>query len=555
MSDTTPRLNLPLIGDHAQKQLVMNAALMRLESLVQARVISRSVAAEPVTPADGDSYLLPASPTGAVWSTLAAGTFVRAEGGTWEMVDMPLGTVVLIGDENRLVLRTAVGWDAFEAVIKSLGNLTGLGVGTSPDATNVLAVKGPAVLISAKTAAEDGSGDLSLSLNKETDGDTAQILLQTGYSARAVIGLLGDNTLTAKVSDDGSTYATVFQASSGIFQFSPVGQGGPPTVNIGPHALSTTFTSASPAMSIGQGISGDRYAYFDYQASDSPSGGYSTRMLRTPGPDGSFSVTNTGSGDVGITSGGSIYFGSGGTARSSQQASGFHPVGDNTYTLGQTGARWAAVWAANGTIQTSDARDKIVSAKIAPDLALGLIAAVEPVFFSWKSGGQTQVQTGVDTVKTGRMKMVTEAVEVMQEDWQITDGRAVKVSKTLTINRPVMETFPCHDADGQPLRDGEGQPLTLTRPQMREEIEVRPVMKTVDQPGMRRHAGFLAQDMQKAMQAQGIDFGAWGLEDAADPDSRQWLRPDQLVPVLWAGLRALSERVTALESVQAGATQ
>jgi hypothetical protein len=65
VSDTTPRLKLPLIGDHSQKRIVMNAGLMRLESLVQAFVISRTVSAQSATPAEGDSYILPVSPTGA----------------------------------------------------------------------------------------------------------------------------------------------------------------------------------------------------------------------------------------------------------------------------------------------------------------------------------------------------------------------------------------------------------------------------------------------------------------------------------------------------------
>ena len=105
VSDLTPRLCLPLIGDHAQKQLVMNAALMRLESLVQARVVSRSTAAEPSAPADGDAYILPAGASGATWGGLSAGGVVRAEGGVWESVDMPEGALVLIDTAGTNPLR------------------------------------------------------------------------------------------------------------------------------------------------------------------------------------------------------------------------------------------------------------------------------------------------------------------------------------------------------------------------------------------------------------------------------------------------------------------
>ena len=221
MSDTTPRLQLPLIGDHSQKRIVMNAGLMRLESLVQAQVISRTVSAQPVSPADGDSYILPATPTGTIWAALTAGMFVRAEGGTWETVAFPEGAIVYIKAEGIFLLRTASGWTSFEDAIKILNNLSRLGVGTTADAYNVLAVKGAAALLSGKTVAEGGSGDISLSLNKEADGNSAQILLQKGYSSRAVLGLLGNNDLTLKVSGDGINWRNALTANhfSGRLRF------------------------------------------------------------------------------------------------------------------------------------------------------------------------------------------------------------------------------------------------------------------------------------------------------------------------------------------------
>ena len=221
MSDTTPRLQLPLIGDHSQKRIVMNAGLMRLESLVQAQAISRTVSAQPASPADGDSYILPATPTGTAWATLTAGTFVRAEGGAWETVVFPEGAIVYIKAEGIFLLRTASGWTSFEDAIKILNNLSRLGVGTTADAYNVLAVKGAAALLSGKTVAEGGSGDISLSLNKEADGNSAQILLQKGYSSRAVLGLLGNNDLSLKVSGDGVNWRNTLTANrfSGRLRF------------------------------------------------------------------------------------------------------------------------------------------------------------------------------------------------------------------------------------------------------------------------------------------------------------------------------------------------
>jgi hypothetical protein len=60
------------------------------------------------------------------------------------------------------------------------------------------------------------------------------------------------------------------------------------------------------------------------------------------------------------------------------------PGADNAYSLGVSGTRWSAVWAANGTIQTSDEREKkdIVDS----DLGLNLITKLRPVSFKWKVG-------------------------------------------------------------------------------------------------------------------------------------------------------------------------
>lgn len=57
------------------------------------------------------------------------------------------------------------------------------------------------------------------------------------------------------------------------------------------------------------------------------------------------------------------------------------PASDNARTLGSGTARWSAVWAANGVIQTSDRRLK---RDIGPcDLGLAFICALKPVRFAW----------------------------------------------------------------------------------------------------------------------------------------------------------------------------
>lgn len=61
------------------------------------------------------------------------------------------------------------------------------------------------------------------------------------------------------------------------------------------------------------------------------------------------------------------------------------PSTDNVYTCGQNGNKWSAIWATNGTIQTSDERDK----KDVQQTPLGLdfINSLNPVCYKWKVGG------------------------------------------------------------------------------------------------------------------------------------------------------------------------
>ncbi len=60
------------------------------------------------------------------------------------------------------------------------------------------------------------------------------------------------------------------------------------------------------------------------------------------------------------------------------------PSSDNTYRIGNSTQRWTSVWAVDGTIQTSDAREK----KEVADLEYGLetLMKMRPVTFKWNTG-------------------------------------------------------------------------------------------------------------------------------------------------------------------------
>jgi hypothetical protein len=66
MTDTTPRLALAeLSASQAQKHVTVNEALIKLDGLSDAYLLSMSLTAPPSSPADGDAYLVASGATGA----------------------------------------------------------------------------------------------------------------------------------------------------------------------------------------------------------------------------------------------------------------------------------------------------------------------------------------------------------------------------------------------------------------------------------------------------------------------------------------------------------
>lgn len=71
----------------------------------------------------------------------------------------------------------------------------------------------------------------------------------------------------------------------------------------------------------------------------------------------------------------------------------FRPTNDNLMSLGGSGYRWTAVYATNGTIQTSDERYKTDIRPLAP--GLNAVLALTPISYSWKDKS-LQLGTGAN---------------------------------------------------------------------------------------------------------------------------------------------------------------
>lgn len=206
MADTTPSLALPLIaGGQAQKHVTHNEALALLDALVQLAVLDRDRAAPPFSPAEGDRYLIAAgNPTGA-WAGWS-GRIARFQDGAWLSLQPRTGWLAYVADEAEFYTFTGSAWVPLRATLTALQNLSRLGLGTAADADNPFAAKLNKALWTALTTAEGGSGDLRHTLNKQAAGNVLSLLMQTGFSARAEIGLTGDDNLHVKVSPNGGTW-------------------------------------------------------------------------------------------------------------------------------------------------------------------------------------------------------------------------------------------------------------------------------------------------------------------------------------------------------------
>jgi hypothetical protein len=80
---------------------------------------------------------------------------------------------------------------------------------------------------------------------------------------------------------------------------------------------------------------------------------------------------------------------------------GISPSGDNAtgLSLGTTGARWTEIWAANGTIQTSDSRLKTDIQN--SNLGLNFINQLRPVSYKFISGGKVETGEIIETPVPG----------------------------------------------------------------------------------------------------------------------------------------------------------
>jgi hypothetical protein len=202
MTESTARLSLPLLMPaQAQKHVTHNEALQLLDALTQLVISGFGLNQPPVSPTDGSCYGVGTAPVGD-WAG-QAGKIARRSGAGWQFITPQEGWAAWDTVDQASKVYQAGQWVSGGTVTQ---NLSGIGIQTTSDATNRLAVSSDASLFT-----HDGTGH-QLKINKALAGDTASILFQTGWTGHAEFGLSGNNSFSVKVSADGAVWQTALTA-------------------------------------------------------------------------------------------------------------------------------------------------------------------------------------------------------------------------------------------------------------------------------------------------------------------------------------------------------
>lgn len=208
MSETSPVLALPYIQPaQAQKHVTHNEGMRILDVVAQLSVVSVTDTSPPVTPSVGMRYVV--GPVGLGDWADQDGSVAVFDGSGWAFVAPVLGWITWVEDLGELRIYDGSDWVAVPA-IGGVGDQ--LGINTSADTTNRLAVSAPATLLTHEGASHQ------VKINKAADTDTASLLFQTNWSGRAEMGTTGSDDFEVKVSADGATFYTALQAEGATGQ-------------------------------------------------------------------------------------------------------------------------------------------------------------------------------------------------------------------------------------------------------------------------------------------------------------------------------------------------
>ena len=264
----------------------------------------------------------------------------------------------------------------------NVGGSVGLGINSSAySGSTILSGAGDAVLYSNSNDLIIGNSTASKNLRFHTGGSaTTNERIRINGSGNVAIGTTSFNVSNPErlVVDAGTTSS--YNVISGKGSINSYLQ-----LNI-QNSSSGTVASSDIVATANNGNESVNYVNLGINSSGNTStgtlGGANTAYLYSTGND--FAIGNS-------TSGKDVLFFTGGTAASNEKlrvtSAAVQPGTDNATTLGTLTKRWSIVYAANGTIQTSDFRLK---KNILPlQYGLNEVMQLVPVSYDWKDNSGT----------------------------------------------------------------------------------------------------------------------------------------------------------------------
>ncbi len=192
----SPHLQLPyLAAAQAQKHVSVNDALSVLDAIVQLAVIDKDLTQPPVSPTEGDRYIVGAGATGA-WATYD-GQITSYNSGVWQFYPPVTGWAAWVGDEAKQYVFKNATWQGLSFASSPSGATTELHVieeelpllGASVDSTIVIPDRAVVFGVSTRTTqAVTGATSYDCGIAGEVAKFGAALSILTNATNSGVIG-------------------------------------------------------------------------------------------------------------------------------------------------------------------------------------------------------------------------------------------------------------------------------------------------------------------------------------------------------------------------------
>lgn len=497
MTDFSPNLQLPyLLSSQNQKHLILNESLLKLDNLVMMKIISNIITSPPAMPNEGDKYIIPSSANGE-WQN-KTNMIAIFNNSSWDYIDPNDGFLAYLESEKQYISFFDNEWKFLPIEISNFQNLPLIGIGTNADINNPISAKINNALFSAKYINENGNGEIRYLLNKEDISKTASYIFQNNWSGRAEFGLIGDDNFSIKLSQNGIDWKHALIAKTQIF-------GSELNTKIGINCTEPINT-------------------FHVNSPNNYSAVFISQQLYSQGGGGAGIFTYSNNPPLNST------------LRLGFIAAGVRDEINNiNYNSGLIEFRSTEAWALGSAHGTS-----FVISTTANNSAIRFPRIIVEENGNLNPAVDNSYSLGTSSNRFSTIYCATGAINT-------SDGRDKEIECDFPNNAACSII---DDVNPKLYRWKQGKAYfesEIDQSENHDDLNTKIITKTSS--GKRLHAGFIAQELKQSLSNNNLDFAVWGLDNVNDSNSKQWLRPDQLLPIIWSALKETRNEVKLLQSM------